>query len=261
MPELRSLPLDQVEEPEVTPRAVYEDAGIMELAESIRAVGLLQPIGVRQDGERFVRVFGKRRLLACRWLGLSRIDVVVLTTSDALEYEAATAENVQRRDMNPVEEARAVRHMIEGRGKTVRQVAAALGRSESWVRQRVEVLLWPVEVVEAVARGDVPVAVARELVAVEDERVRAHFLGCAIASGVTASQMRLWRQDWEAQRPLDGMDGGAPTLGVAASAPVLPMWPCAVCAESLPVTSLTMLRCCAACVLRLDEAKREASGG
>ena len=62
MPEQRTLPIDQIDEPEVTPRNVYEDAGIIELAESIREVGLLQPIGVVAAGDRFRRVFGKRRL-------------------------------------------------------------------------------------------------------------------------------------------------------------------------------------------------------
>lgn len=259
MPEQRTVPIDQIVEPEQTPRNVYEDAGIIELAESIREVGLLQPIGVVPVGDRFRRVFGKRRLLACRWLGRTLVEVVVLSVTEALEYEAATAENVARRDMTPVEEAHAVRHMMERRGKSVREVAAALGKSESWVRQRVEVLLWPAEVVACLGRGELTVSVARELVQVEDLAARAHFLRCATDSGVTAQQMRLWRLEWEARRPLDGMDGGASAVGVAPPTPSAPLWPCAMCEAHFALTELAFVRICVPCHGALDRAKREAS--
>ena len=257
MPEQRTLPVDQIDEPEVTPRNVYEDAGIIELAESIREVGLLQPIGVVAAGDRFRRVFGKRRLLACRWLGRTLVEVVVLSVDEASEYAAATAENVARRDMTPVEEAHAVRHMMEQRGKSVREIASALGKSESWVRQRVEVLLWPSDVVACIARGELSVSVARELVCVEDLPTRAHFLRCAIDSGVTAQQMRLWRLDWEARRPLEGTDGGVPAMGVAPPAPSAPLWPCAMCEHHFALTELSFVRICVPCHGELDRAKRE----
>jgi ParB family chromosome partitioning protein len=258
VPEHRVILLELVDEPEATPREVYEDARLIELAESIRSLGLLQPPGVVAVGDRFRRVFGKRRLLACRWLGLARVDVMVLSVVEAQEFEAAVAENTARVDLSPLEEARAVRHMLDVRGKSVREVAAAMGHSESWVRQRRELLLWPSEVLEHVGKGELSVSVARELVLVEDERARSHYLGCAVSSGCTAAQMRQWRLDWEVQRTSHGMDGEPPPVGAAPAAWSAPTWPCVMCEESLPVTSLTMLRVCVPCVAELDHAKREA---
>jgi ParB/RepB/Spo0J family partition protein len=232
----------------------------MELAESIRTVGLLQAIGVVRVGDRYRIVFGHRRYLACRYLARVEIDAQVLEQSEALEFEASAAENVVRRDLNPVEEARAIRHMVDARGKSVREVAAALGRSESWVRMRLEVLLWPDELVALVAQGELSVSVAREVVLVEDDRVRAHYLRCALESGCTASQMRQWRSEWELSRSLGvGFDEAAAS-GEAPPLPIVPQVVCQMCLGAHPVTAVQFLKFCPSCVIALDQARRGDGG-
>jgi ParB/RepB/Spo0J family partition protein len=238
-------------------RASIEDAGIHELAASIGAVGLLQPIGVVERDGRYAILFGHRRFLACRWLGHVGIDATVLTVEEASELEASAAENVVRRDLSPVEEARAIKHMVEAKGRTIAQVGAALGRSAAWVRSRLDMLLWPADVLDAVARGDLKPAVAGELVLVEEELVRAHYLRAAVDSGCTAAQARMWRQDWEVTRtmvpaPEVGTEG-ARDFGPA----VLPSALCYMCRAEHVLTNLQYLRVCVSCETALRRAQRE----
>ncbi len=256
-----TIPCDQIDRPVDELRTMVDEGRLRELAESIRQCGLLQPIGVVARGERYVIVFGNRRFLAHRWLGLPEIACRILTTEEAERLAAATAENVVREDLNPVEEARAIRQMLDGQGKSVRQVGSALGRSEAWVRARLLLLTWPEDVVLAVARGELTPAVAGELVGVEDEAMRGVYFRAAVSNGVTAAQMRQWRVDWETQR---AVQGAAPPFDPTAPVPVSPVIPsalCSLCKRVHPVTALTFARLCAPCASDVNEATRVQVGG
>jgi ParB family chromosome partitioning protein len=256
-----TIPLDQIDSPADELRTMVNQGRLQGLAESIREVGLLQPIGVCAIGERYVIVFGNRRFLAHRWLGLPEIACRVLTTEEAERLASATAENVSRENLNPVEEARAIRQMIDVQGKSVRAVANALGRSEGWVRSRLVLLTWPEDVVIAVARGELTPAVGAELVGVEDEAMRGVYFRAAVENGVTASQMRQWRVDWETQR---AVQGGAAPFDPTAPVPVSPVIPkalCNLCKFDFPVTALTFARLCAPCATDVNRATHVQVGG
>lgn len=242
-----TIPLDQIDGPAVDLRVARNDDRLRELAESIRSVGLLQPIGVVATGERYQVVFGNRRFLAHRLNGAVEVACRVLTTDEADRLSAAAAENVVREDLNPVEEARAIHAMMEGQGKSVRQVASALGKSESWVRSRRDILTWPEEFVVAVARGELAPSVARELVEVEDDGWRAVYFKAAVENGVTVGQAAMWRREYEAQRAFQGAAPPALADGPVAVPVFVPKALCHLCKYDLPITALTVVRCCAGC--------------
>lgn len=256
MASLRTLPLDQIDPPTRVLRSEIDQDQIAALAASIQAVGLLQPVGVVVDGPRYRLVFGHRRFLAHAYLGRPTIDALVATADEVATIEAAAAENVVRRDLSPVEEAQAIRHMMDSQGSSVRQIAAALGRSESWVRGRRELLMWPPEILDLVARGDLVPAVAHELVLVEDDTMRAIYTRAAVENGVTAHQARLWRQEWEAQRAYQGgtpeMGGGLPPQPSTEA----PKIGCGVCDTLYPITAFVFVRTCPACVQALTDERR-----
>jgi ParB family transcriptional regulator, chromosome partitioning protein len=252
VPELRQIPLDQIDEPLNETRTEVDTAQVVELAESIKSIGLLQPIGVVPVGDRYRRAFGQRRLLAHRWLGRPTIAAYVLEAGEGDEVAAGSAENLCRRDLTPVEEARALRHMLEARGLSVKAIGAATGHTESWVRSRLLLLTFPEEVLAAIHRRDLNAAVAAELVGIEDPQARAFFLRCAIENGVTAAQMRAWRNDWELQQ---AANPGVPIDPASVDPPPVyrpPTIQCAVCDEDHLITSLILLRVCSSC----DEALR-----
>lgn len=242
-----TIPLDQIDGPAFDLRLVRDDARLVELARSIQRHGLLQPIGVVADGDRYRVVFGNRRFLAHRYNGAVEIVCRVLTTDDADRLSAATAENVVREDLSPVEEARAIHAMMEGEGKSLREVCASLGKSESWVRQRRDILTWPDEFIAAVASGELKPTVARELIAVEDEAWRAVYFKAAVENGVTAGQAAMWRREYEAQAAFQVNAPPAPPSEAVPVAPFIPRALCHLCKYEHPITALTVVRCCGGC--------------
>jgi ParB/RepB/Spo0J family partition protein len=256
---LQIIQVELIDAPERVLRHDIRQEAVIELAESIRAIGLLQAIGVVVAGGRFRLVFGHRRLLAHRWLGRSVIEAQVLDASAAIELDSSVAENTVRADLSPVEEAHAVRALIDGRGRTVRQVALALGRSEGWVRARLTLLTWPVEILAPVASGLLPVSVAAELVGVEDDAMRAHFLSCVLASGCTAVQMRQWRLEYEVQRPMLGGRSPAEVAGEVPPRPPCIRVVCAVCFVEHSLADVQFLKVCGACQEVLRDTQRGAA--
>lgn len=253
---MEDLAVNLIDPPRVELRAAVSEAEVRALARSIQEHGLLHPVGVRKEGERYRLLWGHRRWLAHKWLGREKVLCQLRAEGEDDGLELSVIENLARRDLNPVEEARALRGMVDGRGLSVGEAAAAVSRSESWVRLRLEVLHWPDEVVEALSRGELNVAVARELVGVEEDETRQHYVRCAIESGCTGVQARMWRQEWEvasAGRASVG-DGGA--SGILPRAPVEPTVQCHVCEGMVRVTQVVGLRVCGPCVAELESAKR-----
>jgi ParB/RepB/Spo0J family partition protein len=249
--------LGLVDGPRVDLRTAQDDASLRELALSIKASGLLQPIGVVAGNGRYRVVYGNRRYLASRLAGVPTLDCKILTGDEVSELEMASVENMQRRDLTPVEEARALRLMVDGQGRSVEDISAAVGRSPSWVRQRLDVLRWPSTIVDLIHAGTLSVAVARELVLVEDESTRAVYTNAAIESGVTAAQCRQWRLEWEVTKalpPAPELGGGFVPLGTQQ---VVPHVGCAACGVLIPVTAARFVRLDPDCAEILDEIGRQ----
>lgn len=251
------LKVAQIDGPAFDLRTEENAEFIRALADSIAAVGLLQPLGVVQEGARYRLLYGNQRYKALRWMGRETAECKVLGAEEAATIGAAAAENMVRAAMTPVEEARSLRYMIDTQGMTVDAVAKAVGHTSSWVRARLEILVWPEDIVLLVGKAELPVAVARELVQIDAQEVRSHLLTVAIQSGCTAAQMRQWRHDWEVQR---AANPDAPWGDVVGSAPPevpLPQAACAWCAELHPSPQLVFLRLCSPCQTTLYEVRRQ----
>ena len=133
--EPRSLALDQLRPGRYQPRTRMDEAGLNELAESIKAQGVMQPVLVRRIaggvGDRFEIIAGERRVRAARLAGLERIPVLIRDVGDEAAAAMALIENMQREDLNPLEEARGVKRLTEEFGLTHEAAARAIGRSRS----------------------------------------------------------------------------------------------------------------------------------
>lgn len=130
--------------------------GLDELADSIRQQGVIAPVMVRTDGERFRLVYGQRRLLASRIAGRATIPAIVTGDEPNLDLAKSIVENIQRENLNAIDEARALESMLAA-GATQHDVGRLLGRSASWVSNRLRVLHGDPYVVEAVQSGLLPV--------------------------------------------------------------------------------------------------------
>ncbi len=151
------------------PRQLFDEQKIDELAASIRTQGILQPLLVRHNGDGYELVAGERRWRAALRAGLKQIPAVVRSVTDHQALELALVENLQREDLNPIEEARALRRLQEDFGFTQEEISDKVGRSRPAVANSIRLLLLPQEVQNEISAGKLSAGQARALLALERE--------------------------------------------------------------------------------------------
>lgn len=167
---LRHLPIETIRPNPNNPRRTFDEGELDELAQSLRDKGLLQPLVVRPraDGQGHEIVAGERRWRAAQRAGLHELPVLIREVSDGEALEIALVENVQRSDLNALEEARAYAQLIEQFGYTQLQLAEAVGKSRSHIANTVRLLQLPESVRAQVEQGLLTAGHARTLVAAGD---------------------------------------------------------------------------------------------
>jgi ParB family chromosome partitioning protein len=162
------LPVDAIGPNPFQPRTRFDDAALKELADSIRATGVLQPILVRRDGvSDYQLVAGERRLRAAQLAGLTRIPAIVKEYGDREMMELALIENIQREDLNPIDEAKAFHALVEKVGLTHDQLSERVGKQRSSITNSLRLLALPGEVMEMVSRGTLSAGHARAILGIE----------------------------------------------------------------------------------------------
>jgi len=159
---LLEVPLDLIEPGPFQPRQSFDEDALEELAQSIRAQGMLQPLLVRPRGDGYELVAGERRYRAARRAGLDRVPAVVRVLDDKEALAAALIENLQREDLNPVEEAEGYRRLIET-GLSQEEVARRVGKARSTVANALRLLTLPEPALAALRDGRISAGHARAL--------------------------------------------------------------------------------------------------
>ena len=149
------------------PRTRFEESGLLELATSIRATGVLQPILVRRSSGGYQVVAGERRLRAAQLAGSQTIPAIVKDVDDREMLELALVENVQREDLNAIEEAKGYQSLVSSLGMTHDQVATRVGKHRTVITNAVRLLGLPVEVQDMVSRGTLSAGHARAILGLE----------------------------------------------------------------------------------------------
>lgn len=169
--ELMTLPISKVEPRREQPREYFDEAALQELAESIAQFGLIQPIVARKlDSGYYQIIAGERRWRACRMAGLDEVPVRVIEADDRRTAELALVENLQREDLNPIEEAKGYKALIEVYGLTQDEAAKSVGRSRPAITNSMRLLSLSDAVIELVERGKLSAGHARALLPIADEK-------------------------------------------------------------------------------------------
>lgn len=163
------LAIEEVQPDKLQPRRHFEDAKLDELAASIRAKGVIQPILVRKDGAKYRIIAGERRWRASQRAGLKMIPVLVKEVTERQAFELALIENIQREDLNPVEEAEAYRRLIDEFQLTQDACAERVGKDRSSVANSLRLLRLPEDVKDSLAEGALNMGHARALLGLPDE--------------------------------------------------------------------------------------------
>lgn len=161
--------VDRITSNPLQPRRLFDEAKIGELAASIRNSGIIQPLLVRRSGDGYELIAGERRLRAAVRAGLTEVPVVVREASDHEALQLALIENLQREDLNPIEEATAYRRLQNDLGLSQEEIAERVGKSRPAVANSMRLLLLPKDVQLEVAQGRLPAGQARALLSLENE--------------------------------------------------------------------------------------------
>ena len=168
---LLTLKIDRIIANSNQPRKYFDKDKMSELKESIKNSGLLQPITVRKiSGGKYEIIAGERRYRACRELGMENIPAIEINTGDARGYELSVLENIQREDLNPIEEAESYLMLMEVYGYTQEKLSEKLGKNRSSLSNKIRILKLPGNVKELVKSRELSYGHARTLLALSDEK-------------------------------------------------------------------------------------------
>jgi ParB family transcriptional regulator, chromosome partitioning protein len=165
---LRQIPIELLTANPNNPRRHFAEDEITNLAQSLKEKGVLQPIMVRPQGEHFEIVAGERRWRAAQKAGIHSVPVIIRELDDRETLEIAIIENVQRADLNPMEEARAYKMLIDQYSYTQQQLADSIGKSRSHIANTMRLMQLPTSVLSHIETGTLSAGHARTLVATEN---------------------------------------------------------------------------------------------
>jgi ParB family chromosome partitioning protein len=187
--QIREVPTDRILPNPAQPRLSYEEESLVELADSIREHGVLQPILVRPVGSQFELIAGERRWRASRMAQRDSIPAIVVEFDDETALEVSIIENLQREDVSPLEEAAMFRKMTD-LGYSLRQLAQKIGKDKGYVENRIRLAEAPPEIRELVSLRKDTLSHAYELMKVRDERTRRRLAKKVAAGELTLTRLR-----------------------------------------------------------------------
>lgn len=255
---VKEIDLAVIDEPRGRIRMEIDQDEVKSLADSIAQIGLLQPIIVRADGQRYEIIAGHRRFLAFRLLGRVRIPAMVRDLDDAATAVARATENLGRVDLSPIEEAATYADLRDNYGLSPDQIGKEMGKSPGVVKRRLDLLKMPPQLQKAVHLKKISYGVAEELWRLGDEGVIDYYLGYAVDHGVTVAVARQWVNDHRrSQSRIDndvGGGGGAPMP--LESKPIY--LTCEICNGPTPLEDAKNITICKGCHMGILEGlKRE----
>ena len=250
---IKDVTLDLIDEPKGILRMDIDPGAIEELAQSISEIGLMQPILISVDGERYELVFGHRRYLASKKLGLSSIRAIIRTMTQEEIGIARATENITRADLTPLEEAATYKNLIEQYGLTLEQVAQKIGKSAGTIKRRMDLLKMPPQLQKAVHSKSISMSVAEELWTIADPADLDYYLSFAVDGGCTKEVARTWAKEWKdkkrrAENP--GAEGGQ-TFAPTEPRPVYVS--CDLCTGPMEIGQETVLRLCPDCAKTIKQ--------
>lgn len=195
------LPIDSIDANPLQPRSVFQADRLEELAASIRANGIIQPIIVRRQGASYQLIAGERRLRASKLAGLTEVPVVVREIDDGSMLEVALVENIQREDLNPIELAQAYERMQSELGLSHEEIGKRTGKDRSSIANAIRLLRLPAEVQRLLAEHRLSTGHARAILGLPSAEEQIQLAEKAAAQGLSVRQVETLFQEATSQRP------------------------------------------------------------
>lgn len=196
---IRRIPLHQIDPSPDQPRQIFRDEGIEELAQSIRVDGLIQPIVVQPNGDRFQLIVGERRWRAAKIAGIREIPCIVQEFERDRALEIALVENIQREDLNPIEVAQALNRMVHEFQLSHEELATRTGKDRTTITNLLRLLKLPREIQQLVAERRISMGHARALLSIDNPEAQLALAEKAAAHGMSVREVE--RRVRAQQRP------------------------------------------------------------
>ena len=253
----QDIRVDQIQMDRTALRESVTDDSVRQLAESIRAQGLLQAIVVAaRQGGGWRLIAGRRRLTACKLLGYTTIPARIIET-EQIDEIPALAENLMRLQMSPTEEAEAVRMLHEEKGMSQREIAELTNHGTSWVQDRLFLCTLPDNFKKAVGEKKLSISAAGQLMLIQDVDYRDYLLSVAIVNGCTIHQAQAWLLDYQARSKIMNPTGSNPIEPRLPMEAPEPLCGCDFCGERVKAHLSVILRFCNDCNATLGEVREQ----
>lgn len=256
------IALGLIDPPENAHRISMDERSLHDLADSIKQIGLINPITViTKDHDRYEIVAGHRRFCALEIIGALTARCAIISPNTEHPEAVRLAENIQREDLTPIEEAVQVKRLVVEKKMDVEEIANHLNRSQSWVEQRYLLYDLPQRLGELVHQRRLPISSALSLSRVTDEKHRDYLAEYAVRSGASNTVLRGWVEEWINARD-QGTEDAAPRPTMSSSIQeVIVQVPCFVCSVPTDHRKMRIVRVCEPCDTKLlDDAEAARDG-
>lgn len=242
--EVKSLSLDLIDIPETGPRTFVTKEKLQELADSIKTIGVRQPIEVAKEKDRYRLIFGQRRYMASKMAGKTTIPAIIRASDDKTNDIAILHENINREDLNTLDIANYLRYLKEKKRLGTTDIAKMFNKSISWVSTHLRLLETPQTIQAAVESGKIDLTSALELSRVPKPMRREALLRSAVLSGASQGTIRTWVADELRSAGLKPSPEPTPSGSGEVSKPEPLVFDCPLCLRTLDQNkAMTMLIC------------------
>lgn len=250
---VRSIPMSKIDEPTFQARSVINEKDILELAASIKEVGLIEPIILAKKKDRFEVVVGHRRFLANGKLKLKTIKAIVKELNDNEIAKLKLHENLHREDISIIDEARTYGYLQHSIGMSQKNIALFAGKSEPYVSQRVAILEYPDCLLRALTENQVSFSVARELAKIDDINQLETFVAAAVSGGCSEFTAKMWRKQYETTKIIPPSEGNGGDGYLNKQPEISTKFVCDGCRKHFTFSELKPIYLCHDCTKTIEE--------
>lgn len=247
------IKIEDIVGPKLPIRTGMDQERFDELCESIKRLGLIEPIVVKKKGRKFEIVAGHRRYLACKNLEMKTINAVLIGNLDADTEAVKFAENMVREEVHPVDEAVFLRAIMNNEKIDEYKLADKLGKSKTYIFDRLMILEYPDILKSAFLAGKVNYSHCRELRKIKDLEGLETYLNHAIDSGASCNVIKQWVSDYNTVRSTDSLERVSDVDGLGGQEPKVATIICECCKGEVDLNASRIIRACLPCVQALRE--------
>lgn len=240
------IPIEKIKEPEKAMRLKMDPEKYEELKESIREIGLIEPLIVKTSGDFYEIIAGHRRYIACGDLGFKEIPCIITKTNEEQNLKIKYHENAFREDLSTYEEAVIFRDLITTQKIDTLYISKIFGRTESYIKTRVELFSFFPELITAVKNNEITLSIAKEMNQVDDMTTRSIYLSNAINNQVSLKKVREWVGNWLSANKPDMFEEQREKYENTSNEPIYV--DCMTCGEKKLIENTRLIRMCNDCI-------------